>query len=109
MAAHNYVEETTLSGHKATITAIAFSPDARYLASASEDGVILVFSTGSWKPMRHFVDVSPASAMVWHPTFLNTIICGFKNGDVLTFCFDHGDRVQFHSERSVTCKLNLSH
>ena len=95
MAAHKYVEDTILFGHSATITAVAFSPDARYLASASEDGVVLVFSTSSWKPIKHFIDVSPASALIWHPTFLNTIICGFKNGDVLTLCFDHGDRACF--------------
>ena len=105
MVAHNYVEETTLSGHLTTIMTIAFSPDTRYLASASEDGVILVFSTNSWKPIGHFVNVSPVSALIWHPTFLNTIICGLKNGDVLTFCFEHGDQVCPSSECLATMSL----
>jgi len=108
MVTHKYVEEATLSGHLATITTVAFSPDAQYLASASEDGVILVFSTRSWKPIRHFVDVSPPLALIWHPTFLNTIICGFKNGDVLTFCFDHGDRVRLISKCSATRQFTHS-
>ena len=108
MVARRYVEESTLSGHSDTVIAVAFSPDARYLASASEDGVILVFSTTSWKPIRRFVDVSPASALIWHPTFKNTIICGFKNGDVLTFCFEHGDRVRPFTNVQRSAKLTLS-
>jgi WD40 repeat protein len=93
MAVRKYVEETTIHGHSASITVVSFSPDGRYLASASEDGVILVFSTASWRAKQRYADVSPVSALTWHPTFSNTIICGCKNGDIVTLCFDHDDRV----------------
>ena len=93
MVVRKYVEETSLRGHSASITVVSFSPDGRYLASASEDGVILVFSTATWVAKKRYADISPVSALIWHPTLSNTIICGCKDGDIVTLCFDHGDRV----------------
>jgi WD40 repeat protein len=39
-----------LSGHKADIGAVAFSPDSRLLASSDEDGTLILWDTQTWAP-----------------------------------------------------------
>ena len=58
MAASRYSLEITLpSGHADDITALQLSPDGKFLASGSGDGVILVFfGTSSWKPVKRFIN-----------------------------------------------------
>ncbi len=45
-----HVLPATLAGHSARITAMAFSPDARFLASGSDDGAIVLWNVadGKW-------------------------------------------------------------
>jgi len=89
MAIPRYTLDTTLpTGHGNTITALQFSPDGRFLASGSGDGVLMVFSTSTWKPIKRFVDASPLTAVIWHPTFPKTLICGYGSGDVHTVNFE---------------------
>jgi WD40 repeat protein len=38
----------TLAGHQAMVAGLAISPDERWLASCDNDGVILVWETGTW-------------------------------------------------------------
>lgn len=78
---------TLPSGHTNGITALEFSPDGRFLASGSGDGVLLVFSTSTWKPVRRFVDASSVNALVWHPVMPKTLIAGYASGDVHTALF----------------------
>jgi len=73
---------TTLDGHGAAVTAMEFSPDGRFLASAGDDGVVLVFSTLSWAPVCRFVDVSPVSVLRWHRKKEKLLFCGHRNGDL---------------------------
>ena len=72
----------TLKGHGDSITTTQFSPNGVYLASASEDGLLLIHSVGDWKPLLRFVDASPISSLVWHPTLKRLLFCGCKSGDV---------------------------
>ena len=89
MATPRYVLDTTLpTGHSNSITALQFSPDGRFLASGSGDGVLMIFSTSTWKPVKRFVDVSSVTAVVWHPTFQKTLLCGYGSGDVHTMNFE---------------------
>jgi WD40 repeat protein len=82
-----YLHETTLRGHEESVTAMEFSPDGRFLASGSEDGLLLIFSTLEWKLVRRLVDASPLTSLTWHP-LRDRIFCGFKGGDVHTVQFD---------------------
>jgi WD40 repeat protein len=106
MATPRYVLDTTLpTGHSNSITALRFSPDGGFLASGSGDGVLMIFSTSMWKPVKRFVDASSVTAVVWHPTFPKTLICGYGSGDVHTMNFESHSLVstslyQPHQSRS---------
>jgi WD40 repeat protein len=88
MATPRYTLHTTLStGHSNSITALQFSPDGYFFASGSADGVVMIFSISTWKPMKRYVDASPLTVLIWHPTFPKTLICGYRSGDVHTINF----------------------
>lgn len=82
MSSTEFLLRTTLEGHTATITALEFSPDGRFLASAGDDGVLLIFSTASWSPVCRFLDVSPVSVLAWHTRKRYLLLCGFQSGDM---------------------------
>lgn len=75
----------TLEGHTATITAVEFSPDGKFLASAGDDGVVLIFSTSSWLPVSRFLDASPVSVLLWHEKTRYLLFCGHQSGDLHIF------------------------
>jgi len=98
MATPRYALDTTLpTGHGNSITALRFSPDGRFLASGSGDGALMVFSTSTWKPVKRFLDASPLTAVIWHPTFPKTLICGYESGDVHTVNFESHLFVNLHA------------
>ena len=98
MATPRYSLDRTLpSGHTSDITALQFSPDGKFLASGSGDGVLLVFSTSDWEPVKRFVDVSSLNTLVWHPAIPKTLICGYASGDVHTTFFESHRLVRFPS------------
>ena len=84
MVMRKYEPVKTLSGHTGSITVLCFSPDGRYLASACENGVVLVTATESWEAVNKLVNVSSVTAVVWDPTFPMTVVCGFASGAVVT-------------------------
>ena len=94
MATSRYSLDITLpSGHANGITVLQFSPDGKFLASGSGDGVLLVFSTSSWKPVKRFIDASSINTLVWHPVMPKTLICGYASGDVHTTRFESHELV----------------
>ena len=97
MATPRYTLDTTLpTGHSDSIVSLQFSPDGKFLASGSGDGVLMVFSTSTWKPIKRYVDASPVTAVIWHPTFPKTLICGYRSGDVHTMNFETHSLVSPH-------------
>lgn len=73
---------TILNAHTATIVAVEFSLDGRFLASASEDGVVVIFSASSWTPVCKFVDASPVTVLAWCGKAAGLLFCGHKSGDL---------------------------
>lgn len=82
MSQDGYEPDVTLTGHSGTITTLQFSPDCKFLASGSDHGVLLVFSTSSWRPLKQFIDASPITTVVWHDTERYLLLCGCESGDL---------------------------
>ena len=98
MAVPRYTLDTTLpTGHNNFISALQFSPDGKFLASGSEDGVLMIFSTSTWKPVKRLVDASALTTLTWHPTFPKTLMCGYRSGDVHTVNFESHLLVGIHA------------
>lgn len=104
MATPRYTLDTTLpTGHSNSIVVLQFSPDGKFLASGSGDGILMVFSTSTWKPIKRFIDVSPLTAVIWHPTFPKTLLCGYRSGDVHTVNFESHLLVSTHVMATSIC------
>jgi WD40 repeat protein len=84
----SYDLEESLSGHVDSVNTLQFSPTGDYIASGGQDGQLFIFSTKTWKPIRKYANPSPLNALAWHPTFSDTLVCGFSSGDLTTICFD---------------------
>ena len=82
MSGSQFILETTLSHNTDSIAVLQFSPNGNYLASGSDNGVILIYCTSSWKPMRRFIDASPVTALLWHRKARNVLLCGHGSGDL---------------------------
>jgi WD40 repeat protein len=82
MPQDGYELDITLSGHAGTITTLQFSPDHKFLASGSNRGVLLVFSTSSWRPLKQLIDASSITTIVWHDTERYLLLCGCESGDL---------------------------
>jgi len=82
MNGFQYQLKATLPHHTDSIVVLQFSPRGDYLASASDNGVILIYCTSSWKPIRRFIDVSPVSVLLWHNKTRNVLLCGHRSGDL---------------------------
>jgi WD40 repeat protein len=105
MASNEFSLQTTLEGHTAVITALEFSPDAKFLASAGGDGAVLIFSTSSWTPVHRFLDVSPVTVLTWHKKRRYLLFCGHQSGDIHLLTMSKSMVRPSNLARSIACLL----
>ncbi|KAF9231760.1 WD40-repeat-containing domain protein [Melanogaster broomeanus] len=75
--------------HRDSITALAFSSEGSYLAVASLDGILSIWSTASGK--KHIVVVAgsvPFLSVLWSSPFEDQLLCGLANGIVISVQID---------------------
>ena len=69
-----------VSGHNNAVNCISFSPDARYLASGSEDKKLIIWKVDTGKIVYRLLFNAPIRCLLWHPIHTETIICGIDDG-----------------------------
>jgi len=123
----SYELNVTLTGHSGTVTALQFSPDCKFLASGNNRGVLLIFSTSSWRPLKQLIGTSPITTVLWHNTERYLLLCGYESGDLhflnltkssvrrffvdlsrITICSSRSISIRHHAleDRSVRCRFH---
>jgi COMPASS component SWD3 len=93
--------------HRDSITALAFSSGGSYLAVASLDGILSVWSTASGKKLYVIVTGSvPFLSVIWTTPSENQLLCGLANGIVVSVHIDKhvcaSPSFIWHLQRQVT-------
>jgi hypothetical protein len=78
-----------LKGHTQLITAVAFSPDGRYLVSASRDGSLRVWNTGGWDLAKTLEDEAPVTSVTLSYGG-GLLAAGDEDGNVVVWKFPAG-------------------
>lgn len=82
---------TTLAGHSGRIFFAAFSPDDRYVASASSDGSIRVWNTATGECKHTFTGhEADVRAVAWHPNSRTLASCG-NDKTIKLWSLDEGE------------------
>ena len=69
-------------GHRSGVTAVAFSPGGKELASAGLDAKLCVWSVSHQRLIHVFVGASPILSVVWIPNEQGQLICGAQDGSI---------------------------
>lgn len=89
----DYTEFARLqAGHTATITAIAISPHASYLATAAIDNKICIWELSSSKILHEYHGNSYVLSLAWIPNREDQLVCGMNDGYVISLSFSQVSR-----------------
>ena len=83
-----YVVFAALDGHTSGITAVAFSPNGLYLATAGLDSRLCVWRVADKTPYHSYAGSTPILSLAWLPDEHSTLICGMKDGSIMTLELD---------------------
>ncbi|KAI5295549.1 hypothetical protein KEM52_001038 [Ascosphaera acerosa] len=85
VAVSDWTKKTTFAGgHTGKITAISWSPNGAFLASASADGSIILWDTATRTPLKRYL-IPSVIRLIWHPT---ENILSFTTSDGELFTYD---------------------
>ena len=89
--------------HKATVTTLIFSPKGSFLAVASLDGTLSIWSTISWKVM-YMVAASGMACLsiLWMSNMEDQLLCGLANGVVVSMQITHQVSATLHLSRILS-------
>jgi len=69
-------------GHSDSVNCLAFSSEAKYLASGADDHHVIIWNVKSGAAMFNLVFKSPVHCVLWHPLRTDVLICGLADGSV---------------------------
>ena len=89
--------------HKATVTTLTFSPKGSFLAVASLDGTLSIWSTTSWKVV-YVVAASDVACLsiLWTSNTEDRLLCGLANSVVVFIQITHQVNTAIHLSRILT-------
>jgi len=84
LMSYAYILKHTLSHtHSESVNCLEFSSSGEFLASGSDDHSLIIWNVSTGQDLYHILFDSPVTALLWHPSREQTIICGCEDGTIV--------------------------
>ena len=80
-------------GHSSAISAVKFSPDGHFIASAGLDGRICIWNVYGSKLMYVFIGKSPVLSLLWAAPSNSHLVCGMEDGTIASLTISNVSRL----------------